>query len=261
MSRSLLEAKVPEAAPSPLRRWLRVAGRDPVRTLFLQPGKAWSYERGSERAQCFQPADAWLEAHSGGNVRLVLSGALTHQLVVSDPMLPIESTEALLEWARHQFVHYHGQAARQWTLSSWTDGQRRCASAAHGIDLDALVRQASAHDVKVRAAQPWWAVALQAATHAAPTLALAERAELWLVEGSQVTRVTCGQGRVLHIDQHWLARADSAALASLMRECGPLCQSSWVLGYGLGDNDEAALGVRCLGTLSGDHPAARWLGA
>lgn len=261
MSRSLLESKASETGPSPLRRWLRVAGREPVRTVFLQSARAWSYERGRELAQCFEPAGEWLAAHAGGNVRLVLSGALTHQLVVSDPMLPIESSEALLEWARHQFVHYHGPAAQQWTLSSWADGQRRCASAAHGIDLDSLVRQAVAHDVRVRAAQPWWAVALQAATHAAPTLALAERAELWLVEGRQVTRVVCGQGRVLQIDQHWLARADSLALAGLMRECGPLCQSSWVLGYGLVDSDENALGVRCLGLLSGEHPAARWLGA
>lgn len=260
MSRSLPETNPSDAARPPLRRWWPLAGRDPVRTLFLQSGKTWSYERGSEQARCFEPAGDWLSAHADGNVRLVLSGALTCQMVVSDPLLPSESSEALLEWARHQFVHYHGPAAQRWTLSTWADGPRRCASAAHGIDLDALERAASAHGVRVRAAQPWWAVALQSATREAPTLALAERAELWLVEGTQVTRVVCGQGRVLQIDQHWLERADVRALADLMRGCGSACQASWVLGYGLADSGDEALGVRRLGTLSGERPAARWLG-
>lgn len=260
MSLSLADPKTsaPQGALSPLRRWL--GGRDPVRTVFLGGDAAWSCARGEAEAQRFEARDDWLAAHAGGNVRLVLSGTLTHQLVVTDPALPLEDHETLLAWARHQFVHYHGPAAEHWALAPWLTHTQRGASAAHGVDLDALLRSAEAQRVRLRAVQPWWAVALQAATLEAPTLALAEHADLWLVEGAHVTRVSCNAGRLAQIEQHWLERPDHPALAALLtalRRDGP---PPWVLGYGLDDSPPQGLPARCLGTLGGQHPAPRWLG-
>lgn len=263
MSLSLLERTLPSAGPRPAarRRWWPSAARDPVITLFLQEQAAWAYGGGDSEARRFGSCDAWLDDHAGCKVRLVLSTALTHQLVVSEPSLPLDDADALLAWARHQFVHYHGAAAQHWPLSAWFAGGQRGASAAHGIDLDALVRRAGANGVRVRSVLPWWAVALQAATLEAPTLALASPAELWIVEGCRVLRLRCAAGRVCQIEQHWLVQADPASLAALIGGAGIAPQSSWVLGYGLSAGAMQVHGLRCLGTLNEDHPAPRWLGA
>ena len=260
MSRWPADSNPSRAEHAPSRRWLRLPGHEATCTLFLQSDAVWRFKRGSDDVQRFSPASEWAAAHAGGNVRLVLSDTLTHQLVVSDPALPIEDADALLAWARHQFVHYHGPAALQWPVSTWLKGPQRGASAAHGIDLDALVRSAAAKGVRLRAVQPWWAVALQAATLEAPTLELAEHAELWLVEALQVTRVVCVQGRVQQIEQHWLERADATALAALMAERSPTGRVLWTLGYGLSEGGFEALPARRLGTLTGERPSARWIG-
>ncbi|WP_341893281.1 hypothetical protein [Variovorax sp. YR752] len=262
MSLSLLDRTRPAAAPAPAprRRWFPTA-REPVLTLFLQEHAAWGYAPGDQTARRYASSDAWLLDHAGCRLRLVLSTALTHQLVVNDPALPLEDMEALLAWARHQFVHYHGAAAQHWPVSAWLNGEQRGASAVHGIDLDALVRRAGASGVQVRSVQPWWAVALQAATLQAPTLALAEAAELWIVEGARVTRVRCGRGRVRQIEQHWLVQPEPAELATLIAGAGVPAQSCWLLGYGLRPGDVDVHGVRVLGALHEEHPAPHWLGA
>jgi hypothetical protein len=100
-------------------------------------------------------------------------------------------------------------------------------------------------------------VALQVATEAAPTLALAEQAELWLAEGEQVTRIMCGQGRLRGIETHWLDAPETGALQALVRSLlgdgtgqgtgpgtGPGARSPWVMGYGLAATPEPALAVR-----------------
>lgn len=232
-----------------------------MRTLFLRADAAWSYGRGEATARRFAPASEWLAAHAGGNVRLVLSGTLTHQIVATDPALPIEDDAGLLAWARQQFVHYHGPAAERWPLAGWLLGSQRGASAAHGIDLDALLRGAREQQLRLRAVQPWWAVALQVAASNAPTLALAAHAELWLVEGIHLTRVVCASGRVDRIEQHWLERPDGHALAArLVESQADGATTRWVLGYGLATEGPDRLPARCLGRLDTDHPAAGWLG-
>lgn len=257
---SLLQAEpAVEAHPAARPRWLRWPGRVPGRTLFVQRESAWSYGRGEEPPRTFVPLSGWAPAHAGGSVRVVLSGLLTHQLVLSDAALPIEDGEAMMAWARHQFVHYHGAVAERWAISTWLNRTQRGASAAHGIDLDGLVRAAGAAQVRLRAVHPWWAVALQAATLEAPQLARDPHAELWLVEGGHVTRVVCGGARVQQIEQHWLERPDGAALAALITACA--ADRPFVLGYGLHDGDPATLPARCLGTLEASCPDVRWLGA
>ncbi len=259
MSLSLLE-RSPTPDPGSGRRWWKLPERPTACTLFVTEGPVWSYAGGTAPAEASPGLEPWLAANPGANARIVLSGALTHQLVVSDPALPIADAEALLAWARHQFVHYHGSAAQRWPLSVWLSAGQRGASAAHGIDLDAVLRRAADSGVRVRAVQPWWAVALQAATLAAPTLALADRAELWIVEGQRVTRVGCGQGRVRQIEQHWLSSASLSALAARLAECEVPSQTTWVLGYGLQPGEHAPLVARPLGELQDAHPAPAWLG-
>lgn len=259
MSLSLLE-RSPTPRPGNGSRWWKRAERPPACTLFVTEASVWSYAGGDAQAETSPGLEPWLAANPGSNARIVLSGALTHQLVVSDPSLPIADAEALLAWARHQFVHYHGPDAQRWPLSVWLSAGQRGASAAHGIDLDAVLRSAADRGVRVRAVQPWWAVALQAATLEAPTLALADRAELWIVEGQRITRVMCGQGRVRQIEQHWISSASKVALAARLAECEVPPQTTWVLGYGLQPGEHGPLAARLLGELQVEHPAPAWLG-
>jgi hypothetical protein len=259
VSRLLVEVNATgQTTARPRLSWL---AREPVRTLFVQEKAAWSYERAANAPQRIAPLPELPTALAGFNVRLVLSGTLTHQLVVSDPALPIQDTEAMLAWARHQFVHYHGPAAQRWPLAAWQNRAQRGVSAAHGIDLDALLRAAESQRVHLRAVQPWWAVALQAATLEAPTLALAERAELWLVEGPQVTRLVCGSGRLLQIERHWLEQANVTALGALVADHGGDTTARWLLGYGIDETGIGELPLRRLGSLGADHPLARWVGS
>ncbi len=257
---SPLPTEAPPAAAAALGLASRLLGQGVAHTVFLGADAAWSYAAGGGTPQRHEPA-AWMEAHAGGNVRLVLSGALTHQLLVADPTLPLEDEAGLVAWARHQFVHYHGVAAQRWPMAPWMVGVQRGVSAAHGLDLERLLQSAAAQRVRLRAVQPWWAVALHAAAEPAPTLAMAAQAELWLVEGVQLTRVVCAAGAVALVEQHWLAQADAAGLAARLGERPLDAPQPWVLGYGLDDTGIEALPLRCLGPLGGAAPAARWVGA
>lgn len=259
MSLSLAE-ETRTAAPAAAgwRRWLRLPGRLPLHTVFVQADGAWSHVPGQDTLRAHPAPVRWTEALAGSDVRLVLSGLLTHQLVVGDPALPLEDTESLLAWARHQFVHYHGAAAERWALAPWLTPTQRGASAAHGIDLDALQREAAAHGVRLRAVQPWWAVALQAAALQAPALLQEGPVELWIAEGVHVTRVVCAQRRIVQIEQHWLEHADAAGLAMLAAALAPR-HPAWVLGYGLGGTDLPD-GLHGLGAVDGACPAPCWLG-
>lgn len=234
--------------------------RAPLRTVFLQADAAWSYAAADDAApHRFEPATLWVAAHADERVRLVLSGALTHQLVVNDAALPLADADAVVAWARHQFVHYHGAAAQHWAIAPWHQAGQRGASASHGLDVAATLRAAQEHAVKVQAVQPWWAMALRAATRDAPGLTVQGRAELWLVEALQATRVVCVAGRVASIEQHWLAAADEAALAAALATVGSDAATAHVLGYGLAPTAGRGLAAQRLGGLCDAWPAARWV--
>lgn len=237
------------------------AARAPARTVLLQATQVWSYAPDAFSPIAFADFEAWCAAHAGLSVRIVLSSALTHQLV-ADPALPLADTEAVLAWVRHQFVHYHGAHAEHWALAPWCDGPQRGAIALHALELHTLLQSAARHRVTIQAIEPWWSVALRLATRRAPVLASGEAAELWLVEGMQLTRVRCADRRVQGIEQRWLDAADEAALARLIAE---LCGSDnppWVLGCGLASDAGRPLATaRVLGALEERCPAPEWVAA
>lgn len=237
------------------------AARAPARTVLLQAAQAWSYAPDAFSPIAFVDFEAWCAAHAGSSVRVVLSSALTHQLV-ADPQLPLEDSEAVLAWARHQFVHYHGAAAQRWALAPWCDGPQRGAIALHALELDTLLQSAARHRVGIRAIEPWWSVALRVATRRAPVLASGEPAELWLVEGVRLTRVLCADRRVQGVEQRWLDAADEPALARLIAElCDPE-HPPWVLGCGLAsDAARPLVAARVLGGLEAGCPAPEWVAA
>ena len=245
----------------PLERFLARAraARAPARTVLLQAAQVWSYAADAFSPIAFADFESWCAAHSGLSVRIVLSSALTHQLV-ADPALPLEDTEAVLAWARHQFVHYHGAAAQHWALAPWCDGPQRGAIALHALELDTLLQQAKRHRVDIQAIEPWWSVALRVATRRAPVLASFEPAELWLVEGVQLTRVLCADRRVQGIEQRWLDAADETALARLIAQLCDAEHPPWVLGCGLAsDAGRPLVTARVLGALEERCPAPEWV--
>ncbi|MDE2081235.1 MAG: hypothetical protein KGI90_07775 [Burkholderiales bacterium] len=243
-----------------LGAWRRVRDRSVPEAVFLQPDAAWRYGGPEAIPERIMPVSDWAATLAGSSVRLVLSGALTQQILVEDPATPLADEEAVRGWGRHQFIHYHGRPAEQWALAAWHDASQRGVAAVSGIDLGALRREAEQHRIVLRAIQPWWAVALHAAGAEVPALMLAPAAELWLVEGAQVTRLRSGLGRLTGIEQHWLDRADVRALADLLGSLQVDGAQAWVHGYGLDENGVEALPARRLGSLSGSRPAPRWLG-
>jgi hypothetical protein len=230
-----------------------------MRTVFFGADGAWCLSADAALPTGPLAQADWGAAVAGSDVRVVLSGRLTHQLVVSDPSLPLDDADSVLAWARHQFVHFHGAAAEGWGLAAWhLDGQRGV-SAAHGIDMQALRQQAAEQKIRLRGVLPWWSVALPLAADAAPALATARHGELWIVEGTHVTRLVCAAGRLADIQQHWLDRADLYALAGLIEELRPDA-GPWLMGFGIGEDAGPLEAFRLLAPLDGPAPSARWLG-
>ena len=254
---SRLPPEIRREDSAPLRRQVaRLLGRSPSRTVFVRDDGWFSYAPGEAQPRRFAAWADWCAEHAGANVRLVVSGALTHQLIAAED-LPLDDEDSVEQWARHQLRHYHGAAAARWPVAPWSSAGQRGASALHGLDLASMLACAERLNVNVRAVQPWWSVALRAAARRAPALDLAARAELWLVEGSQATRVACAAGRVHQIDQRWL---DEPSLPALNRALAELSSDApWVLGYGIESAPGGTPHGRTLGVLNGIAPAAEWL--
>jgi hypothetical protein len=230
-----------------------------VHTVLLQPAQVWSYAASGLPPTSFTNFEAWCAAHAGQSVRVVLASALTHQLV-ADPSLPLHDSEAVLAWARHQFVHYHGAPALHWPIAPWCHGPQRGAIALHALELEPLLQSASNHRVRIQAIEPWWSVALRTATRRAPLLAGAEPAELWLLEGVQLTRLRCAGYRVHGIEQRWLNAPDESSLAQLIAQLSAVHNPLWVLGCGLASGAANGLGAaQVLGALQAAWPEPEWV--
>ncbi|MGS0758082.1 hypothetical protein ACVBEH_27390, partial [Roseateles sp. GG27B] len=107
----------------------------------------------------------WCRQHSGGAATLTVSTQLLHELVC-EPGLPLDSEADLQAYARQQFSHYFGAAAKAWPLATWrvgsaTDPERCGASAWHGAEGAALAATAAEHQLLLRRVQPAWAPVLQ----------------------------------------------------------------------------------------------------
>jgi hypothetical protein len=270
----MLEARQTVRAWWPLKL---PATRAPVHTLFVAPGQAWHLMDGHvvdghpgapHAAAPFEQGADWCRAHAGQSLRVVVSGHLMHHLCVGNPALPLHSEEDVATWARHQWLHYHGAVAQQWPLAVWCEGDERGASALHGLDLPALQQAAQAHQVSLRAVDPWWSVALRAVAAQRPAWGQTGRATLWLVEGALCTVVQVAAGRVQGLGTRWLEEASPAGLTRLlMGEPGgasdgasdgeTLLPGDLVLGYGLvGDETlPPPLRAAALGRLDGQYPA------
>lgn len=241
-----------------IRAWARAGSS---RTLFVQADRCWSFAPDPlVPPEPFADVAAFFEAHAGASVRIVLSSALTHQLALGEVRLPLNDEQAVADWARHQFVHYHGSVAQSWPLSAWSIGGQRGAAVLHGLDLAQMQRSAREHQVRLRAIQPWWSLALRAASKHAPALEHAAQAELWVVESELVTRIDTRAGHVRAIEQRWLDAATDEALARRMAELGVAHAVGHVLGYGL-TTVSSGLAWRSLGLHAAPHPSAQWLAA
>lgn len=253
------------------RGWLRAFARPHL--LFVEEQQVWHWEARRAAAgpaksdkvvtvtpRRFDSVSAWCGEHAGTDARLVLSGRLTHHVVIQDQALPLHDELEIGGYARHQLVHYHGGAAQHWPLAVWNDGLQRGTCALHGLDLSALMHEAARCGVRLRCIEPAWAAALRFALRRDPSLADPARAAVALVEGTHVGWLVCERGVLISIRQRVLDAPTQAALAALLddlrHEDGEL-PSVHVLGFGIAA--DALPGTHLLGTLRATHPALEWL--
>jgi hypothetical protein len=246
--------------------WQAVRQRRIAHPLFVRPSEVWSYALDEPHAaQRYDTVEAWCAAHRQCNAYLVVSGLATHEVVVKDATLPLHDAGAVVAWAAQQFVRRHGTAAQQWPVAPWQAAGRHGATAIHGLDLRAAEESAQAHKVRLRAVHTWWPVALAAAMRQQPELGAAPLWQLFIAEGRLLTRVTCSEGTVADVEQHWLERPSLPALRNLLQPLvpsGPGADASVLLGYGIDGATPAAvqdLPVRTLGALDGACPAYAWV--
>ena len=129
-------------------------------------------------------------------------------------------------------MHYHGEAAAHWSLTTWQAAGQRGISALHGWPLATLQTSARQAGVHLRSVRPGWCQALASAVQAAPALARARVARLLVVEGRLVSDLALAQGRLVGLQQRRLADNTLAALQALVQDSpAPV----WALGHGLQD--------------------------
>lgn len=257
------------AIASPLRwfrhwRWRGVAGRAP--TLFIEPQRVWHAERGAPLPLACENFESWCAQHHGGAVRLVLSGRLTHSFAV-DAALPLASDEDLRQYARTQFIHYHGASAGDWATAAWVAGEQRGASALHGIDWTKLQATAQRHDVRLLSAVPWWSVALRAAHRLVPSWPCGRgRGALVLVEGTHLSWLLLQDGLLIGIKARRLPDATASAVAQLVSELsgsdGVIEDHMVIAGCGISDDAKTAALAASHGEVQlsdRPHPAIAWL--
>ncbi len=238
-------------------------------TLFIEGGRvmSWSAEHQAADPEEAASAAAWFGSHRGAAVRVVLSSTLTRQ-IVADPALPLDDPALLSAWARQQFATYHGAAAQGWPVAPWLLAGQRGVCALPQFDLSALRREAAEGGVRLRSVEPWWSVALAAASAQVALLEQASAFSLGLVEGSLLTVLTCDGGRVASVVQRRLGSASSDALVGVLAES--LLDTSvdatsdrhvCVLGFGLADSGPWPASWQVPDRLDAPVPARAWLHA
>lgn len=229
----------------------------------------------------------WCRQHGGGAATLIVSTQLLHELVC-EPGLPLDSEADLQAYARQQFSHYFGSAAKAWPLATWRVGSvtgsvmgsavgsapdpERCgASAWHGPEGAALAATAAEHQVLLRRVQPAWAPVLQRLAAQEPQWLSAPAAALAWVEGQVLTWLQLQNGQLQALRQLRLPAATPEALSETLLEllgspaAGTTQRSVLVLGYGLSAAQLPlqALGsnaplIRVLAALDGSAPLPAW---
>lgn len=243
-----------------LRQWPRAVGRAvagwrgrvPQHTLLLnaQGVLAWrtgvprSADAGDDAPSVSDSFEAWCAANPASDARVFVSGHLLHSLVI-DPALQLHGDDiGVRDYARQQFGHYHGAAARQWPLAVWSDAGSAGACALYGLDLAAAQSSAAGHDVRLRSVAPLWSAGLASLATCTPALAAPGRHALALVEATLVTWLVLESGSIQGLLQRYLdtARIDAlaAVLDQLVAESGPLQALPMVVGWGLDDGGRAA---------------------
>jgi len=247
----------------------RVRGRLPLHTLYLQPRGvlAWSTVNARKTdvgaTATFENFAAWCRMNPNTEARLFVSGHLLHSLIV-DPALRLRDDDAVRNYARQQFVHYHGTHARQWPLAVWSSAHGCGACAAHSVDLDALRAAAATHHVHLHSIAPVWSAGLASLTRREPSLARPGPSAVALVEGSLVTWMTANAGTLTSMQQRYLdaPRADllTELLDLLVAETGPFAHAAAVVGWGLEDGPVLpALRGNTTNPLGDHDAAAQWM--
>lgn len=199
---------------------------------------------------------SWRNAAGTGRCCLWLAGSMVHDLV-ADPTLGLDDPADVAAWARAQWTHYHGAAARDWPIATWSARGRRGASALHGVDLRALQAQAGTAQVTLVSVRPWWTQVL-ALCLARPDGVGRGSKQLLVLEGSHAVQVTLRGGRVETVRHRRLDHATAAEVSALVAEQAPP-EATYAVGYGMAD--QAIAGVEVLAPLNDTSPPAAWVGS
>ena len=265
-----------------LSAWRRGIGRSlrrargclPLHTLYLQAQGVLAWNTVNARTTgirttdigataTFENFEAWCRVNPNSEARLFVSGHLLHSLVV-DPALRLRDEDAVRQYARQQFVHYHGTPARQWPLAVWSTAAYSGACAAHSVDLAALRATAASHDVHLHSIAPAWSAGLASLTRQVPSLAGPGPSAVALVEGSLVTWLTASAGTITSMQQRYLDAPRTGLLTELLdrlvEETGPFAHPATVVGWGLEDGAiPPALRANVVSPPGGRDAAACWM--
>ncbi len=241
-----------------MSRWsIELPWRQPARWVLLDAG-LWCAD-----------TQRWLPAANSNALPHLVSrwdvwaaGSVLQQLVCPTG-LPLSQEHAVVAYARQLFAHYHGAAARRWSVAPWRSGAVRGASALTGQHFDAMQVMLVAHTAQLGRLRPLWAAALNWAAQQRPQLQRQAVAQIVLVEGVQLTWLRLERGCCVDVQPARLAAPTWEDLAQALDDRGSeVAAPVTVLGYGLmgsGRHLPTGPGYQVLGVLDAAGPPAAWL--
>jgi hypothetical protein len=248
----------------------RRAGQRPIEhavVLDAQGIWAWNPRDPHAAAQRHESLARWVEKNPHSHLRVFVSGLLVHSVCHSDELSEVDEATARGQ-ARQKLIESHGHVASNWPLAAWGNSVARGVCALAGINLKALTRHASRHEVTVKSVEPWWHHAFEESKRCVSALKSTRCGHVCVVEGQQIAWITSVNGVLAHVRQIRLATPTLSALCAAMQEHSALTtldQTSHdavrpvVLGHGITDGARTrSLDAIVLGRLDGEQPP-QWL--
>ena len=223
---------------------------------------AWNSLDCHAAATRYDSVSDWINRHPGCGMSLWVSSPLVHSLRQA-PSGGGEDDAAVRGNARQQLVEHHGKEASAWPLAMWRNAIARGVCALSGVNLTDLRQQALRAGVRLLSVEPWWHHAFEQAKRCVATLSSSKSGHVCVVEGAQVTWISCVHGLLAEVRQSQLAAPTIQSLHAQLKELrnagSNRAERTVLLGHGLSDGAQTALlDALVLGRLDGDQPP-QWL--
>lgn len=244
-----------------------VSARNSNHAVLVDARNVWAWDSLDCHAAAtrYDSVSDWIDKHPGCGMSLWVSSPLVQSLSQAPSADDADDADDVTVRgnARQRLIEHHGKGASAWPLAMWRNAIARGVCALSGVDLTDVRRQALRVGVQLHSVEPWWHHAFEQAKRCVATLSSSESGCVCVVEGAQVTWISCVYGLLAEVRQSQLAAPTIQSLHAQLNERhharGHRAERTVLLGHGLSNGARTAtLDAVVLGRLDGDQPP-QWL--